>query len=158
MESNTIEKYSLEGKFINYFGNKQNNKEENEFKNPYGIKINSKNDYIISDYGNDCIKIFDLNENFLFQFGSKGNNNGQFGDWTLGIEIDQFDRIYVTDYYNNRIQIFESDGNFINKFGSNGNELGQFKYPSGISINNNNGNLFITDTDNHRIVKVSPSN
>ena len=53
---------------------------QGEFNNPYGIISDSKNNHriIVSDYLNHRIQIFDQNGQYLNQFGSKGNNNGEF--------------------------------------------------------------------------------
>src|SRR5690606_23666869 len=68
----------------------------------------------------------------LFQFGSKGSNDGQFGG-LYGIAADEH-RIYVCDYRNHRIQVFDSFGKFLFKFGSQGSGDSQFDYPKGIVV------------------------
>ncbi|MBK6447396.1 MAG: hypothetical protein IPG90_13180 [Bacteroidetes bacterium] len=51
------------------------------------------------------MQIFDFNGNFLYTFGSQGQDAGQF--WMpSGIYIDDKDFVYVSDTYNSRVQIF----------------------------------------------------
>ena len=33
---------------------------------------------IVSDVGDHCIKVFDLEGNFVFKFGKEGNKEGEF--------------------------------------------------------------------------------
>jgi tripartite motif-containing protein 71 len=51
-----------------------------------------------------------------------------------------------------QVQIFDTAGKFITKFGSFGSEDTQFNYPREIAVDNF-GNIYICDTNNHRIVK-----
>ncbi|MDX1371898.1 MAG: hypothetical protein R3321_05480, partial [Nitrososphaeraceae archaeon] len=54
------------------------------------------------------------NYTYLYQFGEKGSNNGQFNA-PHSIDVDKFGNVYVTDTGNNRVQKFTSDGKFILK-------------------------------------------
>ncbi|MGA9941283.1 MAG: hypothetical protein WBP88_04695, partial [Nitrososphaeraceae archaeon] len=38
-----------------------------------------------------------------------------------------------------------------------GSENGQFKYPSAVAIDSRSGNVYVADTENHRIQIFSPS-
>ena len=50
---------------------------------------------------------------FSFQFGSKGKEQGEFGDPSLIAVSDKTGRIAVTDTENDRIQIFDFEGRFL---------------------------------------------
>jgi DNA-binding beta-propeller fold protein YncE len=60
----------------------------------------------------------------------------------------------VAEDGNNRIQKFDSNGVFITKWGSYGSGDGQFYHPQGVSVDSA-GNVYVADTDNHRIQKFS---
>ncbi len=84
--------------------------------------------------------------------------------------------VFVTDELRNTIRVFDTEGNTLRELGlsnqnsldeitvssihgsssSNppGNDLGKFNRPSGIVVDNE-GNLLISDTQNHRIQKIS---
>jgi len=64
------------------------------------------------DMGNSRIVKFSSNGEYLFQWGSKGNEPGQF-IIPHGIDLDKNGNVYVADRENNRIQKFDSEGNFI---------------------------------------------
>ncbi|MCK5684168.1 SBBP repeat-containing protein, partial [bacterium] len=120
---------------------------------PWGIAIDSKGNYYITDYANDRIQKFDTNWNFIKMWGTRGIGSGQFFHPT-GIAVDKDDNIYVSEFDNNRIQKFDSEGNFINFWGIRGDLPGQFKNPMGIVVNKNN-ELLVADYGNARIQKFS---
>jgi len=66
--------------------------------------------------------------------------------------------IYVTDRNNHRVQIFDKDLNYLSQFKTNEseNENLQFAYPSCASVSNQ-GDLYILDSDNTRILKYGLS-
>jgi len=56
---------------------------------------------------------------FLFKFGSKGIEDGQF-NFPHGVVVDHLDRIIITDFDNDQVQVFNFDEKFLFKFGSIG--------------------------------------
>ena len=73
-----------------------------------------KNMFLVSDTGNDCIKAFDQLGTFLYRFGKKGNQDGQFNP-PRGLLLDSSDNLLVCDFGNNRVQQFSLDGRFTGK-------------------------------------------
>ncbi|QLH07855.1 hypothetical protein C5F50_01465 [Nitrosopumilus ureiphilus] len=135
----------------------------------------------VADTGNDRIVIFQLVDGttcpsgtdesvdgvcFVKQFGSAGNDNGEFDD-PSGLAFDSNSNLlYVADTDNNRVQAFEIingttcpsgteeivDGVcFVEKFGSVGTSDGKFDSPMGIALDTKNELLFVTDSDNNRV-------
>jgi sugar lactone lactonase YvrE len=81
-----------------------------------------------------------------------------------GITIDEFDTLYITDTYNHTIRKILSSGEVSTIAGSatffgltngNGSEA-RFCYPHGITIDSSK-NLYVCDTFNHIIRKITPS-
>ena len=58
----------------------------------------------VSDVGDSSVKIFDLDGNFVKQFGQYGDRYGEFNHPNLA--ITDGNRIFVSDAHNYRIQIF----------------------------------------------------
>ena len=100
------------------------------------------------------------------QWGSFGNNDGQFY-FARGIAIDQTDgTVYVVDMGNHRIQKFDTSTNvlpqLLAKWGggigaghassAQAQEPGQFRSPWGISVDEV-GDVYVSDTGNQRIQK-----
>ena len=73
-----------------------------------------KNMFLVSEGGNNCIKVFDQSGTFLYKFGKKGNRDGQF-NWPNGMHVVSSNNLLVCDYNNNRVQQFSLDGRFTGK-------------------------------------------
>jgi uncharacterized protein (TIGR03663 family) len=93
--------------------------------------------------------------------GVSGTAPGQF-TYPRAVAVDSGGRIYVADSGNNRVQIFDSNGTFLRQWGSTckldtgegcqGDGRGQFNEPWGIAVDGQ-GNVYVSDTWNHRIQK-----
>ncbi|XP_060536983.1 RING finger protein nhl-1-like [Cylas formicarius] len=84
---------------------------------------------VVMDSGNNRVKIFNRNGEFLSEFGSFGSNPGQFR-YAEVVAVDQLGFIFVGDSGNARIQVFKPDGTVVKIFGTKGG----FKWVSGILI------------------------
>jgi autotransporter-associated beta strand protein len=88
---------------------------------------------------------------FLYNFGSAGSGDGQFGATGLGgITVDQADGlIYVADGGNNRVEMFSTSGVYQSSF----NGLSR---PGDVSYDPVTQELAILDTGNARVVVDQP--
>ena len=80
---------------------------------PYSC-ISYKNIFLVTERDNHVIKAFDASNTFLYKFGEKGNQDGQF-DKTCGMCLDGSNNLLVCDSNNNRVQQFSLDGRFTGK-------------------------------------------
>ncbi|KAL9653702.1 hypothetical protein ABK040_014648 [Willaertia magna] len=124
----------------------------NNLIGPWDILLNNeKNELIISDCNDHCIKIFTKDGQFIKSIGTKGNKKSEFY-CPSGFIYDIVNNQYIIcDEYNHRIQIFNENFEFIKSFGSKGNDQNKFNYPINLTINYKNGQLFIIDKDNNCI-------
>ncbi len=89
--------------------------------------------------------------------GSPGNGSGQF-EYPRDIAFDTQGNIYVLDSENARVQKFDSTGKFLTMWGQKSPENspsppgGTFAQPWGIAVDKT-GNVYVSDTWNHRIQK-----
>ncbi len=121
------------------------------FKNAVSFSLNP----------NGSIYVVDSRENELIECDTLGNvihSIGGFG-WDKASFDDPVDvyastlRIYVADKNNDRIQVFDKFMNFISAFSNENLESNQsFAYPNGFGISNQ-GDYFILDSDNNRVLK-----
>ena len=112
----------------------------------HGMEVIRDRIYVVKQH--QCISIFDLNGEFLYEFGKKGNKQGEFSN-PFDLEISQ-KNIFVTDTGNNRIQVFDLNGEFLYEFGKKGNKQGEFNGLMGLKINNEQ--VFISEgSPNNRI-------
>ena len=104
---------------------------------------------IVSDYGDDSIKMFDLEGKFISKFGKQGGKDGEFNKPRY-LSVNKQGLLMVCDSFNHRVQLFELSGKFVTKFGSEGSERGEFNYPVS-TANLSDGRIVVSDEDNHRI-------
>jgi Secretion system C-terminal sorting domain len=76
------------------------------------LTTDSKNNLYVGT--KEKISVLDKNGKFLYSFGKKGINDGEFTDDIYQIFIDDKDNIFVRN--NERMQQFDNQGKFISKF------------------------------------------
>ena len=96
------------------------------------------------------ISIFTLNEEYITEFGSYGEGDGQF-IWPTSCDLDAQGNLYVADEWQNKISIFDKDGEYLGKWGNTGTGDGELNHPAGIAIIGDT--LVLTDSQNHRVQK-----
>ncbi|MBT5171303.1 MAG: 6-bladed beta-propeller, partial [Candidatus Nitrosopelagicus sp.] len=143
-----IQKFTFDGEYITHFG--QSGKRGGELITPVDIAINSDKIFV-TDSVQNRINIFDLNGNFLRAID---NTVGGLPIYPEGIIFDEQNNFYISDYRNNRIIQYNESGNYLSIFGQMGTGDGQFKFPKDLAISED-GYLFVTDTQGHRIQKFS---
>ncbi len=139
------------------------------FSKPSGITKKGNTIYI-ADTNNHCIKRIFANSNspqiVAGISGSGGFNNGtgtsaQFQN-PKGIAEDDAGNLYIADTNNNRIRKIDISNNVTTVAGSTqGYQEGmgtnaKFDQPQGITVDSL-GNLYVSDTNNSRIRKITPS-
>ena len=167
-----IQIYDVRGNLINSFGKKGNG--NGEFYYPKGIAVDSEGFFYVADCWNHRVQKFSYDANkdgswsFINSFGSYGDNAGKFNE-PYDIATSK-DRIYVLDRCNHRIQVFDKEGNLHGIIGQRGTVIEEdlaelfdtpltlfsspaFEFPTGISTDSN-GNIYVADSGNHRVVKL----
>ncbi len=107
------------------------------------------------EYRRDGVRVtmLNINEEFLGDFGSVGDADGQFV-WASSIAFDSKMNVYVSDDWLNRISIFDKDGTFLDKWGVAGSGDGEINKPARIRLDRED-NMYLVDSGNHRIQKFT---
>ncbi|XP_067022323.1 E3 ubiquitin-protein ligase TRIM71-like [Acropora muricata] len=134
--------FTLDGRFLRRIG------EETSFLGPIHC-IQHDNRFIVSDFGDHCIKVFDKQGEFLYKFGKRGTGDGEF-DQPRCLSVDRVGHLLVCDSMNHRVQVFKLSGEFVTKFGAAGKEEGKFNQPISTAILSN-GRIIVTEFGNHRV-------
>jgi tripartite motif-containing protein 71 len=141
---------------------------DSQFSSPQGVAVDPTNGEVyVADTNNHRILVFNANSAPRRNWGGNGTANRQFA-LPQGVAVDPNSReVYVADTNNHRIQKFKPNGDFIfgiwngKKWTGAGdppaaNTLNSwFSSPVGIAVDPNNGDVYVADTNNHRIQKFS---
>ncbi len=128
------------------------------FRNPVDMAIGEDDIIYIANrsYENrpDGIRIsvVSMDEEYISEFGSYGEDPGQFV-WPTALALDDRGNVYLADEWLNRISIYTGDGEFVRSWGRSGSGNGELDRPAGLAINGDT--IFITDSRNHRVQKFS---
>ena len=115
---------------------------------PWGIAFGKDGVWAVIDFSNDCVCIYDSQDQLLRKFGFSGTENGQFSR-SEGLAFSANNHLYVVENGNHRVQKFEIDGNYLLQFGKRGSGNGELCHPVGITIHNDR--VMVADNGNHRI-------
>jgi uncharacterized protein (TIGR03663 family) len=127
---------------------------------PKGIDVDAAGNLYVADSQNHRILTFDASGASLNQWGSEGAMTGQFQEpWDVAVSPDGL--VYVADTWNHRIQVFTAQGDLVRSWGRFGEvtgdvaEDGVFYGPRALALDDE-GNLYVADTGNKRIIKYDP--
>ncbi|HAB58649.1 MAG TPA: hypothetical protein DCE75_11425 [Acidimicrobiaceae bacterium] len=141
------------------------------FANPSGVAFDGDGDLYVADAGNRAIrKVTPAGEvtTFAGSIGSSGSDDGTGTDarfsYPVGVAFDGDGNLYVTERFNDTIRKVTPAGvvtTFAGSAGNSGTDDGtgtdaRFNGPTGVAVDGD-GNLYVTDLNNHTIRKVTPA-
>ena len=142
-----------------------------QFNSPYSVAVDSSNYVYVADYNNHIIRKITLAGVVTTWAGLAGNPGSTDGTGSIArfnypnfMAVDNLGNLYVSDNANHTIRHVTSDGN-VNTFaglaGNSGSTDGsgsaaRFYYPGGLAVDGT-GNIYVADTFNNTIRKISSS-
>ena len=119
---------------------------------PLGVAVDNKTGNIyISDTENNSVKVFDSIGKYLFKFGDTEIEGKMYKPLSVAICGE---RILISQD-NHCILNYQLNGKFISKIGKRGNGELEFNFPFGLTIDELNGNIYVSDYNNNRIQILS---
>jgi uncharacterized protein (TIGR03663 family) len=132
-----------------------------QLTSPKGLALDGAGRIYVADDQSHQIQVFDANGALLTQWGSRGGGPGQF-EQPWDVAVGPGGEVYVADTWNHRIQKFDQSGEFLAEWGAFGETQGRAKEaqnvfygPRGIAVDSE-GNVWVTDTGNKRVIKFDP--
>ena len=126
---------------------------DGQLDSPSGIVLDTEENLLIVDTGNNRVQKFDKKGKFLETLIGESKENSLNMPW--GITLNHKDEILISDWRNNRICVYDKKGKFLKSFGeipsSLGSDYEQLSGPAGISVDND-GDIYVADRNNNRIV------
>lgn len=139
-----------------------------KFDRPSGIVADDSGSLFVADEFNHRIRKIDISTRNVTTFA--GSSTAGFSDglgaaasflYPTGLAIDSEGNIYVADTGNHRIRKISPEGEVVTLagtgtqgFGDGGGNVAKFSSPRGVVVSDT-GDIYVADTGNHRIRKIS---
>ena len=175
--NNTIRKITREGvvtRLAGLAGQPGNNDgfgKVARFRNPWGVAADSKGNVFVADMSNDTIRKitpYGLVSTLAGQTGISGSADGTgtnaLFNHPFAVAVDNAGNVYVADSANNTIRKIAPNGavstwagqhGYPGSMDGNGADA-RFCNPQGLAVDTA-GNVFVADTGNHTVRKISPT-
>ncbi len=112
-----------------------------QVERPLSIRV-WNNKVFVGEQKSGSVKVFDPSGNILYKLG---RGDGEFG-LPNDMVISSDGKVYVVDSLNNIVKVYSDNGGFLFNFGSG------LSFPTGIAIDENKGEVYISDHNNIRIM------
>ncbi|HYV05227.1 MAG TPA: NHL repeat-containing protein, partial [Blastocatellia bacterium] len=141
-----------------------------QFDTPSGIAIDKDGAIVIADTSNNRIRRLSADGRIVSTIAGSGVAGFKDGsaleaqfDGPIGIAVDRKGNIFVADAYNDSIRRISTDGEVTTLAGSGTpgrvdaqGASASFDTPTGVAADKS-GNIFVADTGNHAIRKITPA-
>ncbi len=141
-----------------------------QFRNPWGVAVDDAGNVFVADMSNDTIRKITptgMVSTLAGQAGMSGSLDGvgtsaQFNN-PFAIAVDSADNIYVSDSANDTLRKVTPSGvvstlaglpGYAGSTDGNGNDA-RFWNPQGLAVDNR-GNIYVADTGNNTVRKITP--
>ena len=89
--------------------------EAGQLKGARGVTVDKDNRLVVCDRSNFRVQVFNSSGEFLFTFGAKGTDNGEFPGGPSSVAVSNDGKFFVTDWSGGLVQAFDSKGEFITR-------------------------------------------
>lgn len=115
-----------------------------QLQRPTGVSVSAFGNYLVADYDNKWVSVFDLDGKYLSKIGV-GKLLGP-----KGVCVDREGHVIIVDNKASCVLVFQSNGKLLHKFGSRGSDDRHLAGPHFCAVNSVN-DILVTDFHNHRV-------
>uniref|UniRef100_A0A1X7U5J2 RING-type domain-containing protein n=1 Tax=Amphimedon queenslandica TaxID=400682 RepID=A0A1X7U5J2_AMPQE len=137
-----------EGKINKYIINETSHSITSDLNYPWGVARSANGGTIVAEWGGDRVTMVTGSKRFYF--GSEEKEGARSIIKPRGVAVDR-DKVLVTS--SNKITVYSEEGRLIRS--SKGKRNIELAFPSGLGVHPLNGLVYVTDSDNHRILVLS---
>lgn len=157
-----VEVYTSGGEFIRQIGEE---KGAGKLSTPYGLAVDAEVGRVyVADYAARWVQVFTTEGEYVGHFPNDEQDLDVFGPDGFSpydVELVQ-GRVAVSS--NDGIYFFDGDGMVVARWGGldrkgnpiRGAEWGRFNFPDALSVDDQTGRLYVTDSLNRRVVALEP--
>ncbi len=141
--------YTSDGALVDMFGT--GGAAQGQIDEPVGIDVDSEGNTYVADTWNQQVDVFDT----LHLWAKDWPVDAWAGQSIVNkpyLAIDDQDRVYITDPEGYRVVVLTKAGEPLAVFGMYGFDANSFSLPTGIDVDAE-GNIYVTDTNAHRVMK-----
>ncbi len=114
----------------------------------YNISADPQGNLYVTDYDNDCIRVFSNDGVLLRSFGCDDDGVKKLNK-PCGVCVSgQY--VYVTNHYGHNVSVFTTEGEYVTSFGQCGNKEGEFNVPYCVCVDVDNF-IYVTDFGNFKV-------
>jgi len=151
-----VQKFDKDGKFLGQVG--VFGTELGQFNEPVGLALGPNGDLFVADTWNRRIQRLTPAAGHTFTAVTQWPFQGWESESVLNkpyLAVDKDGNVYASDPEMHRLVKFSGAGQVLAVFGKPGNDPASFNLPVGLALDAE-GNLFVADAFNNRIVKLPP--
>gem|GEM_PF-3340204 len=150
-------KLDLNGNYITSWGGAGTG--NGQFRLCGGIAVDKDKRVYVADTEHHRIQVFDFEGNFIRIIGERGTGDGQL-QFPSSLAIDRNRNIlYTSDDDNSRVMKFDisaaNPGGYLGQWGNDSSGTTGLRYPTKIAFDKVTNAMYVVDSGNHRIIKLS---
>ncbi len=144
-----VQKFDPQGNFVAQWGG--GGVIEGYMDEPVGIATDAQGNFYVADTWNRRVQKFNAAFGYLKEWTISGWESQSIVNKPYLAVDAQANLVYVTDPEGYRVLVFDTEGTFRATFGQYGSDNKSFALPNGVAVDGQ-GNVYVADADNHRIL------
>ena len=131
--------------------------EAGQLKGARGVTVDKDNRIIVCDRNNFRVQVFDSSGEFLFTFGRKGSDNGEFPGGPLSVAVGNDGKFFVSDWSRGSVQVFDRSGKFVKRLRLPDEVDAKCGKLSNVVFGQKEQQVYVTDCQNRHLYVFSSS-